>query len=191
MNVIIPDSDEDDIFSAESDADISISSVSGQVSSLEYQHSSTTEHNPSDDEFYIPPDVVQSAQAAEACLIPPASKLIYDRAYDRFQSFLADKKIRMINEVVLMGYFHGLSRPPHSMAPKSLWSIFSMLKTTLSVYNKIDIAQYSKLARFLSGNQKRSEHVVKKAKTLTDANMAKFIYTAPDSIYLPEKVNIN
>ncbi|XP_063990678.1 uncharacterized protein LOC135169535 [Diachasmimorpha longicaudata] len=125
------------------------------------------------------------AKHAESYMITTKSKSVYEKTYKTFQTFLQEKKIRNVNEKVLLGYFHMLGR---SMAPKSLWAIYSMLKRTLHVYDSHQIENYHKLTMFLSGNEKASTHVPKQASTFTATQIQRFIEEAPAMMYLPQKV---
>ncbi|XP_015127125.1 uncharacterized protein LOC107048471 [Diachasma alloeum] len=166
---------QEDMFHEESLITIEMpSSMTAQVTSLDYQNISDSQPNSNDDPSFILPDVLQNAKDAEAYLLPPTSKLIYDKTYEKFKNFLKEKKIQTIDERVLLGYFHMLSKPPHSLVPGSLKSIYSMLKKTF--------------LGFFIRQLKTSTHITKKAQVLTDNEIAKFIYEAPEEVYLPEKV---
>nr|XP_011310626.1 PREDICTED: uncharacterized protein LOC105271026 [Fopius arisanus] len=149
---------------------LSDSSMAANVHSLNYQ-SSIQAHNLTYHEQNltnaenIPQDVLDHAAEAEATLIPKKSRAVYDRTYNNFRSYIDGKKIRGVNEVVLLGYFNMLARDENK-APGSLWAIYSMLKKTL--YN--------------------STHQKKKATTFTDEQIAKFLRDAPDNTYLATKV---
>ncbi|XP_015117359.1 uncharacterized protein LOC107041359 [Diachasma alloeum] len=193
-NIIIPDSDESDqefvspeLFS-DMDKESSTSSMSVNVNSL---------NDSSVDKCTIPQDVLDQVRKAESILIPQGSKPIYDRAYHKFQAFVKEKRIKTVNETVLLGYFNLLRRPNEidpcqkdkpGIAPSSLWAIYSMLKSTLLAYDKIYISDFHTLLSFLSANTKQSDHIKKKAKIFTEEELARFLETAPDKDWLAVKV---
>lgn len=91
--------------------------------------------------------------------------------------------VKSFSENVLLPYFEELST---KYKPTSLWSHFSILKSTLNLKNNVKIDNYSKVRAFL---KRKSEGFQKKrAKTLTSDEINRFIKEAPDSIYLATKV---
>lgn len=72
------------------------------------------------------------------------------------------------------------------ISPSTLWTQYSMLRSTIEAHHNIDISQYTKLRAFLK--RKSEGYVPKKAKTLTAEEIHQFVNTAPDSEYLFEKV---
>ncbi|KAK4880253.1 hypothetical protein RN001_008399 [Aquatica leii] len=91
--------------------------------------------------------------------------------YDTFKEF-----IKNYTENCLLAYFQEMP------CKKSLWPIFSMLKSCLSVYDNIDISKYSKVIALIK--RESSKHKPKKSKVLTDNEINKFISEAPDSFFL-------
>ena len=84
-----------------------------------------------------------------------------------------------------MAYFKELSK---SQKPTTMWSIYSMLKTTIQIYNNININKYGQLISFLKKESKGFQS--KKSNILTPEQIKKFIDEAPDDKYLATKVNI-
>ncbi|XP_063990912.1 uncharacterized protein LOC135169658 isoform X2 [Diachasmimorpha longicaudata] len=187
MNYIIPESLEE-VLSGEmcSEEEQSTDSVaSADVTSLGYQNISGTDLNIKEEPSFISDDVMDEAKNTETSVITSKSQSVYDKTYKNFLTFLKENKIKIVNEKVLLEYFYMLGR---SMAPKSLWAIYSMLKRTLHIYDGHQINNYQKLTMFLSGNEKASTHVPKQARPFTVTQIQTFIEEAPDMIYLPQKV---
>lgn len=93
----------------------------------------------------LPSDVEEAAQSALSTVIPQRSKARYDLAYEKFGKWLEDKKIKRINEKVLLAYFEGRKNQKVS----TLWTLYSMLRSELTLKKNIDIAQYTSLHAFL------------------------------------------
>ena len=130
-----------------------------------------------------PPDIAEIAKHAINDLLPTKSKERYKLAYEKFNNY--KKKIRTTSssENILMAYFTQLKK---EYKPSTLWNHYSMLKKTLNVKEKIDIAQYCALTSFLKKESKGFQS--KKAKVFTVAQMNKFLEEAPDIQYLIHKV---
>lgn len=138
----------------------------------------------SSDELCTPPEMKSIALKTTENLLPSNSKEKYQAIYETFDKWRAENKAP-ISENVLLAYFDHLKQ---TNKPNSLWAIFSMLKSTLKLYNQIDIGMYAKLVAFLKRN---SEHYVpKKAKILTNENIQKFLNEAPDNSFLAMKVSL-
>ncbi|XP_057334601.1 uncharacterized protein LOC130673566 isoform X1 [Microplitis mediator] len=115
--------------------------------------------------------------------VPEYSKDKYLKVYDNFTTWRKKNNYNDVSEKILVKYFAELNK---TKKPSTLWSQYSMLKSTLNQNNNIDIAKYKKLHGFLKklGTGFRNQ----KAKVLTKANISDFLNKAPDSIYLAEKV---
>lgn len=68
----------------------------------------------------------------------------------------------------------------------TLWSIYSMLKATISLKENIDISKYSNLTAYLK--RKSVGYRAKKSKVFKRSEINQFISEAPDEIYLMMKV---
>ena len=82
-----------------------------------------------------------------------------------------------------MAYFTELKK---KYKPSSLWKYYSMLKKTLNVKEKIDIAQYCALTSLLK--KEANGFQSKKAKVFTVAQMNKSLQEAPYIQYIAHKV---
>lgn len=130
-----------------------------------------------------PPDIIQAAKTINENLLPEKSKERYLSAYDQFTKWRNEKKTSSFSENVLLAYFGELA---NKYKPSSLWSTYSMLKTTLQSKDCINIKEYAKLSAFLK--RQSDGYVCKKSKVLTGDNVEKFINEAPDEKYLATKV---
>lgn len=131
-----------------------------------------------------PPEIRQAANVTIQNLLPEKSQKKYQDVYNNFQDWCSSKKIRSsFTENVLLAYFSELST---KYKASSLWTFYSMLRSTLNLNNGINIENYSKLRALLK--RQSEKHVTKKAKTFTPEQLNNFIKEAPDEKYLATKV---
>ncbi|XP_066583293.1 tyrosine recombinase XerC-like [Prorops nasuta] len=116
-------------------------------------------------------------------LLPEKSSERYNIAYKEFLKWQKSENIKTISEEVLIVYFNGLAKKFKS---STLWSTFSMLKSTLQVNNDINISSYHKLITYLKRQSK--DYKCKKAMVLSPQDVEKFLQTAPDIDYLGAKI---
>ena len=79
-----------------------------------------------------------------------------------------------------------LSEKQKAVAPSTLWSIFSMLKSTLNVYHNIDLMKYPSVVPFLKQNA--VGYKPKKVMIFQQEDMDQFLIEAPNEQYLMKKV---
>lgn len=142
-------------------------------------------YSDSDDEM-SPPNVTNLAKSEVNKLLPKKSRDRYENVYKKFMIWRQKHNISSFSENVLMAYFDELS---NEMKPSSLWSIYSMLRSTLCLKQEnINIAQYMNLIELLKckSNGFRS----KKSNILTAEEINNFLIKAPDSKYLLMKVHL-
>ncbi|GLV40663.1 hypothetical protein CBL_04466 [Carabus blaptoides fortunei] len=82
-----------------------------------------------------------------------------------------------------MSYFQLLSE---RYTPNSMWSKYSILKSTLLVNDNVDISRYKRLITFLK--QRSKGYVPKKSKVLTGDQVMMFLKNARNDTYLLHKV---
>jgi hypothetical protein len=70
--------------------------------------------------------------------------------------------------------------------PSTLWTTYSMLRTTLSIKENVDISKFCKLRSFLK--LKSSGYKSKKSCVLSSNQIKQFINEAPDNKFLFTKV---
>ncbi|KAJ8706480.1 hypothetical protein PYW07_012558 [Mythimna separata] len=130
-----------------------------------------------------PPDILTEARTACDSLLPSISKDRYITTYENFLKWKNKKNAKSFSENVVLAYFNELAS---KYKPSSLWTTYSMLKTTLKMNNGVDIKLYSNLIAFL---KRRSDGFIKKkSKVLSSDDVEKFLRDAPDSQYLATKV---
>ncbi|KAJ3654777.1 hypothetical protein Zmor_013942 [Zophobas morio] len=128
-----------------------------------------------------PPKVAEAAGAVN--LLPEKSQKLYKIAYNQFMKWKQEKKITSFSERVILAYFADLSS---KYKISTLWTYYSMLRSTLNINHNINIEQYHKLRAFLK--RQGENYQPKKAKTLSPQQITKFITEAPDVKYLATKV---
>lgn len=131
-------------------------------------------------------DIEESAALAVQCLLPVKSKEKYENAYRQFEDWCNVKRVKETTEEVLLAYFEQKSRVYRS---STLWSIYSMLRTTLSMRKKIDISRFTSLIAFIK--RKSVGHQPKKSMALTKLEVEKFLKEANETTYLLMKVNFD
>lgn len=138
----------------------------------------------SDSSECTPPDIVEAAQITSLKLLPEKSRKRYERAYEQFLAWRRNKKITSsFSENVLLAYMDKLSK---TIKPSSLWTQYSMLRTTLYVNHNVDISKYLKLRALLK--RLSVGYKPKKAKILTKQEVNEFLSKAPDEKFLFAKV---
>lgn len=138
-----------------------------------------------EDEFeekYTPPELIEPAKAVTLDLLPNKSRAKYLQIYNKFLDWRATQNTTSFSENVLLTYFDYLSK---SLKSSTLWSVYSMLKTTLNSNHNVHIEKYTKLIAFLK--QKNVGYIPKKSKILTHNQVHKFLNEAPDYQYLASK----
>lgn len=138
--------------------------------------------NPEHDEN-IPADILESAEAVYLNLLPPKSRQVYELAYQRFMDWCKEKNVQNYAESVLMVYFSNLTK---TVKPSTLWSQYSMLRSTLDIKNGVDISKYSKLRALLK--RQSDGYIPKKSRVFTKEEVDRFLDMAPDNVYLMMKV---
>ncbi|KAK5640666.1 hypothetical protein RI129_011477 [Pyrocoelia pectoralis] len=94
----------------------------------------------SDDEITsTPPDITEKAMVATNNLLPEKSRKIYEKFYNQFMEWRTKNNIASYSENVLIVYFEELS---NKIKSPSLWTRYSILKSTLNIKNQINIAHY-------------------------------------------------
>lgn len=130
-----------------------------------------------------PPEVREAANIAINHLLPVKSRPRYENEYNKFMTWCATKNITNYSENCLLAYFQ--TTLGHK---KSLWSLYSMLKSCLNIKHNVNISKYSKLLAFIK--RTTEHHNPKKSAVLEEDHIAKFMAEAPDSEYLLLKVRI-
>ncbi|XP_073941147.1 uncharacterized protein [Choristoneura fumiferana] len=144
---------------------------------------SLTSDSDNESELLTPEFIKNEASTVVDNLLPPKSRYKYLKAYDNFIKWRASKRVKSFSESVLLVYFQELSK---TLQPSTLWSVYSMLKATMSIKNNVQINLYTKLTTFLK--RFAEGHKSKKSKVLTAQNIETFLNEAPDYHFLLLKV---
>lgn len=130
-----------------------------------------------------PPDIREASKCISLNLLPEKSKKLYISAYDAFIQWRLSKKTECFSESILLVYFNELAV---KYKPSSLWTTYSMLRSTINLNHGINIENYTKLRSFLK--RKSEGFRCKKANTFSTEDVNKFINKASDDKYLATKV---
>lgn len=134
--------------------------------------------------FSTPPEMRAMVETLNNELLPTKSRERYKQTYITFKQWQESKKLKIMTENILLAYFSEMSE---KLSPPTLWSNYSMLKSTIATNDSIDISQYHKLTAYL---KRLSEgYKGKKSKVLTSEQINQFLSEAPDEIYLAAKVS--
>ncbi|KAH0810009.1 hypothetical protein GEV33_012782 [Tenebrio molitor] len=134
-------------------------------------------------EIFAFSDVEESAALAVNELLPVKSRKKYDKAYQQFEDWCREKRVRDITEEVLLAYFEQKSR---KLKDSTLWSLFSMLKSTIQLKKNVEIKKYASLITFIK--RKSTGQVSKKSNIFTKQEIEKFLREADNGTYLMMKV---
>lgn len=132
----------------------------------------------------VPQDILEEANVVSLNLLPLKSREKYEKEYQLFKCWMETRQIRKICEEVVLFYF---SKKCADLKPSTLWSKYSMLRSTLQIKDNIDI-KFPKLVAFLK--RKSAGYKAKKANTFSREDINKFIAEAPDETYLHMKVRL-
>lgn len=124
-----------------------------------------------------PPDVRETAaEAREKSLLPSKSSMQYKVAYDKFLEWFRGlsgvNENTKITETFLMTYFET------KISAASCWSIYSRLKSTLQLYDKISLDKMENLQKLLK--RKAESHTPVQAPTFSSEQIQEFLKDAPD-----------
>lgn len=137
------------------------------------------------DNVLTPETITIEANNVVQNLLPTKSREKYLKAYDNFILWKNRKGAKTFSENIFLAYFQELAK---TKQPSTLWSIYSMLKSTVNTNKNIKIDSYSKLVSYL---KRLSEgYKAKKSKVFSGQNVETFLNDAPDKEFLATKVCI-
>jgi hypothetical protein len=131
-----------------------------------------------------PLEIQEAAAAAVEDLLPKKSKSRYNAAYEGFDIWCKAKNVNVITEDVLLAYF--AEKTKQNYKASSLWSHYSMVKSTLLIKKNVDIGKFSKLIAYLK--RQNDEYQAKKSRILSRIEVNRFLQEAPDKEFLMSKV---
>ncbi|XP_008217133.1 dihydrolipoyllysine-residue acetyltransferase component 2 of pyruvate dehydrogenase complex, mitochondrial isoform X1 [Nasonia vitripennis] len=131
----------------------------------------------------VPAELCETVEVATLDALPTKSKSTYEGCYKTFSEWKHSSDIQESTESVMLTYFTNLSQ---SYKPSTLWAHYSMLKTTMRVFENTDIGTYRNLVDFIK--KQAQGYQSQKSKTLTTEDVKRFLTEAPDDRYLLTKV---
>lgn len=123
-------------------------------------------------------NIIDEADEITLNLLPSKSKVKYVKKID---------KKKMCEQVMLVYMKQMLDT--EKIKPPTMWSRFSMLKSTLLAYENINMKPWEKVNSFMKKLAKG--YCPKKAMTFTAEDITKFCANAPDNKHLADKVSLN
>ncbi|EFA07727.1 hypothetical protein TcasGA2_TC002205 [Tribolium castaneum] len=101
-------------------------------------------------------EISNIAADAKDSLLPSKSKHLYEETYNAYRKWRSNKKIDTICEDTILAYFSSeLSRYKSS----SLWSKYSMLRSTINLRERIDISKFPSVIPYLKRKAGKLENV--------------------------------
>lgn len=116
-----------------------------------------------------PLEIKDAASKAIIDLLPKKSIKINDGQYDKFMLWCSKNNVHNYTENVLLAYFQ---KESETLKCSTLWSHYSMLKSTLSVRENVDISNFKKLISFLK--RKNDGYRPKKSKVFSRKDIENF-----------------
>lgn len=131
----------------------------------------------------LPEKIAKDAEEVTSSLLPKKSRDAYYKEFSEFNNWRQENDVCEVSEDVLLAYFFNVKK---RFAPSSMWTKYSMLRSTLKLYENRDISQYGKLIAFLKNESKN--YKCKKSKVLEREHIQQFLAEAPNKKYLMSKV---
>lgn len=128
-------------------------------------------------------DVIITGSEIGHQTLPEKSADRYLKAYERFLQWQKSQNTDSFSEETMVSYF---TESAKAYTHATLWSMYSMLKATISSHHLVDISRYAGLLAFLSN--KNESWISKKVNVIADDELQKFLQEAPDFEYLAVKV---
>ncbi|KAJ8912180.1 hypothetical protein NQ315_006147, partial [Exocentrus adspersus] len=124
------------------------------------------------------------AEKARQLLLPNKSEALYRKEYQIYLKWLEIKNITPgdANQTVFLAYFQEMSE---TYSPNTLWTKWSMLKSMVTIQEKLDITKFNELEAFLK--RKSKNYKPKKSAVLCPKDVVRFLKEAPDEIHLLHK----
>ena len=131
--------------------------------------------------------IIDEADSNVFNVLPKKSKVKYISAYEKFVQWRSEKGIAQNDmcEEVMLTYINKLSEED-KLKPPTVFSRYSMLKSTLLAYENINIQPWDKVNSFMKEQAKG--HCPKRAMIFTTNDITDFCMQAPDDTHLVEKV---
>lgn len=126
--------------------------------------------------------VIDEADSIVLDMLPSKSKSQYIAVYQKFSQWRQEKHINEKNmcEEVLFVYLRKLF-DENKLNPPTVWSRYSMIKTTLLTYKNINIKSWEKVFSFMKKQAKG--YCPKKAMIFSANDITNFCTHAPNETY--------
>lgn len=131
-------------------------------------------------------NIKEIAANARKSLLPRKSKLIYEDTYSAYRKWCQIQKITRTTEDSILAYFSSeLMRYKSS----SLWSKYSMLRTTININEGVDISKFPNITAYLK--RQADGYKPKKSLVLLKEHVDAFLIQADNKVHLLNKVRIH
>lgn len=133
----------------------------------------------------LPQELVRQAANVANDLLPRKSRERYEDEYNKFGDWCKIKNITVnqVSDDVMLVYISEMSK---ILKSPTLWSRFSMLKSTLKVKHNVDASKFFKSLTFLK--RQSVGYVPKKSNVLSAHEVTQFLMDAPNDKWLLAKV---
>ncbi|PSN52269.1 hypothetical protein C0J52_08336 [Blattella germanica] len=131
----------------------------------------------------IPMEIKEAAKAAEYLSLPPKSREVYEKEYEKFVLWRTLKHVDTTNETIMLAF---ISEQSKVYMPSTLWCLYSKVKTMVKFKEGVDCSSFTKVVDFLKMFSKG--HQAKNSKVLSRSEIDEFLLKAPDDRYLLIKV---
>lgn len=115
--------------------------------------------------------------------VPNRSKVKYNHAYQEYRKWCFKNNVEITTDDSIMTYFTTDLAPYKST---SLWTKYSMLRTTIKLFEGIDISKFPSIIPFLKS--KSEGHKPSKSSSLTKDHVDRFLAEADNKGHLLNKV---
>lgn len=136
-----------------------------------------------DDE--VPYEIRKLVGQAKDEMLPQCSKDLYVKVYEDYVKWRDEKGMCFTNESSVLAYMKVLSG---KYKPSTMWQRCSILKTMIAKEEGVNIYSYGTLIGFM--RQKSNGYEPKKSRVFSTEQMKLFLGSAPDQIYLLDKVMV-
>lgn len=128
-------------------------------------------------------EIKNIAATVKDSLLPSKSRHLYEETYNAYRKWCSNKKIKTTCEDSILAYFNSdLSRYKSS----SLWSKYSMLRSTINLREGVDISKFPSVIPFLK--RKGEGYKPKKSLILSKDHIDEFLIKADNKEHLFNKV---
>lgn len=154
-----------------------------QIKLEDYTNEASTSQRQECPEYYTLSDIDETSTSSNLSMLPKKSAKIYQEVYKTFSDWKQKKGDPSFSEDLLLEYFEAQSK---RYSPSSLWTHYSMLRSTIDLHHGIKINEYSRVKAFLKARS--FGYQAKKPCVFSPEDVNTFLENAPDYKYLATKV---